>query len=497
MSQTQQKPSFQRTKVTYAIGDGIGPEIMAATLSILKAAGAQVDFEEIVVGEAAYLQGHSSGIAPEAWESLRRNRVFLKAPVSTPQGKGFKSLNVTIRKTLGLYANVRPCVSFAPFVKTHHPKMDLVVIRENEEDLYAGIEHRQTQDVVQCLKLYSRSGCERIARYAFEYARTHGRKKVTCLSKDNIMKLTDGLFRSVFEEVGKEYPEIAQDHMIIDIGTARVANAPEKFDVILTSNLYGDIISDVAAEVAGSVGLAESSNVGDGFAMFEAIHGSAPDIAGKNIANPSGLLLSAVQMLAHIGQAEVGARIRDAWSVTIEKGIHTGDLKSEITKSLVGTKEFAQAVIDNLGQKPSTLKAQTSAATQATVSSNSQKQGSSAQKSGIKVEKKELVGIDMFLDMQNIAPEELANRIQAAEKPTALRLQMVTNRGARVWPDGMPETRCVDHWRCRFKGTGELNYGQVLETMKALTDAGLEVVKTENLYTFDGVRGFSLGQGEG
>lgn len=290
------------TPITVACGDGIGPEIMAATLAVLDAAGARIKPEFIEIGQSQYLAGHSSGISPDAWDSLRRTKVFLKAPITTPQGGGFKSLNVTIRKTLGLYANIRPCVSYAPFVPTLHPDMNIVIVRENEEDLYAGIEHRQTDDVYQCLKLITRPGCERIVRYAFEYAQSHGRKHVTCMTKDNIMKMTDGLFHKVFDEMAHEYPAISTDHMIIDIGAARLATRPNRFDVIVTPNLYGDIISDIAAELTGSVGLAPSANIGDQCAMFEAIHGSAPDIAGQGIANPSGLLLAAVLMLVHIGQ---------------------------------------------------------------------------------------------------------------------------------------------------------------------------------------------------
>ncbi|HVZ24575.1 MAG TPA: isocitrate/isopropylmalate family dehydrogenase, partial [Sediminibacterium sp.] len=244
------------TPITIARGDGIGPEIMDATLKILTAAGARLAIEEIEIGEKIYLQGHSAGILPEAWESLRRTRVFLKAPITTPQGGGFKSLNVTTRKVLGLYANVRPCVSYHPFVETKHPVMDVVIIRENEEDLYAGIEHQQTDEVVQCLKLISRPGTEKIIRYAFEYARAYHRKKVTCFTKDNIMKMTDGLFHKVFEEVAKEYPDIQHEHWIVDIGAAKLADTPEQFDVIVMPNLYGDILSDVAAQITGSVGLA-------------------------------------------------------------------------------------------------------------------------------------------------------------------------------------------------------------------------------------------------
>src|SRR6516164_1623188 len=234
--------------ITVAFGDGIGPEIMAATLHIIETAGARIGIEEIEVGEKVYLAGNSAGIEPSAWESLRRTRVFLKAPITTPQGGGYKSLNVTTRTIFGLYANVRPCVSYYPFVETKHPTMDVVIIRENEEDLYTGIEYRQTHDMVESLKLISRPGSEKIVRYAFEYARSHNRKKVTCFMKDNIMKLTDGLFHKVFNEVGAEYPDLEKEHYILDIGSAFVAEKPEKFDVIVLPNLYGDILSDIAAQ---------------------------------------------------------------------------------------------------------------------------------------------------------------------------------------------------------------------------------------------------------
>jgi len=321
--------TLTKTKITVAKGDGIGPEIMDATLAIIQAAGARIDIEEIEIGEKLYSKGILSGIEESSWESLRRTKVFLKAPITTPQGGGVKSLNVTTRKTLGLYANVRPCVSYNPFIKTKHPLMNVVIIRENEEDLYAGIEHRQSDDVYQCLKLITRPGTEKIVRYAFEYARLHNRKKVTCFSKDNIMKLTDGLFHKVFDEIGAEYPDIEKEHWIVDIGAAKLADTPEAFDVIVMANLYGDILSDVAAQIAGSVGLAGSANIGDQCAMFEAIHGSAPRRAGQNMANPSGLLLGAVQMLVHINQPDIAARVHNAWLKTIEDGIHTYDIFSE------------------------------------------------------------------------------------------------------------------------------------------------------------------------
>lgn len=476
-------------KITIAKGDGIGPEIMDATLEIIKAAGVQLEYDEIQVGEKVYLSGNTSGISDDAWESILENKVFLKAPITTPQGGGYKSLNVTMRKTLGLYANVRPCNSLHPFVRTKHPLMDMVIVRENEEDLYAGIEHQQTDDVVQCLKLVSRPGCEKIVRYAFEYAKFYGRKKVTCFTKDNIMKQTDGLFRSVFNEVAKEYPEIENDHWIIDIGAAKLADTPEDFDVIVTLNLYGDIISDIAAQIAGSVGLAGSANMGASCCMFEAIHGSAPDIAGKNIANPSGLLQGAIQMLNHIGETANAEKIQNAWLVTLEEGIHTADIYREgSSQKKVGTKEFAQAVIANLGKKPNQLKAASYAATT---------QFELPQIKERKPAVKELLGVDVFVDAAGILPDDLAAKLKSMNTDR-LGLQMITNRGVKVWPQGFKETFCTNHWRCRFFSTNEnsIPHEEVLAVLQKGLGNNIDIIKTENLYSFDGKYGFSLGQGQ-
>ena len=432
------------TRITVAKGDGIGPEIMDATLEIIKAAGAKIEIDEIEVGEKVYLSGNTSGIASESWDIIRRNKIFLKAPITTPQGGGYKSLNVTTRKFLGLYSNVRPCISLHPFVETKHPKMDIVIVRENEEDLYAGIEHQQTDEVVQCLKIISRPGCEKIIRYAFEYAKVYGRKKVTCFTKDNIMKQSDGLFHQVFDEIAAEYPEIENEHWIIDIGAAKMSDTPEVFDVIVTLNLYGDVLSDIAAQIAGSVGLAGSANIGEECAMFEAIHGSAPRRAGQNLANPSGLLEGAVMMLNHIGQTEIAEKVQNAWLKTIEDGIHTYDIfKEGISKQKVGTKEFAQAVISNLGQKPSLLK-EVSYAKEAALNLPKYIKKPAA--------KKELVGVDVFVHWNGTNPNELAEKIQKLNNDK-VKLSMITNRGIKVWPDGFSETFCTDHWRCRFKPT--------------------------------------------
>lgn len=492
---------MENIRITVAYGDGIGPEIMEQTIKILDAAGADLEYDVIEIGEKVYLQGHTSGISPESWQHLKNNKIFLKAPITTPQGGGYKSLNVTIRKTLGLFANVRPTSAYTPYVKSHFPQMDMVIVRENEEDLYAAIEHRQTQEVYQCLKLISVPGTEKIVRYAFEYARANNRKKVTCMTKDNIMKLCDGTFRKIFNQIATEYPDIESEHYIIDIGSALIAERPEKFDVIVTLNLYGDIISDIAAQVAGSVGLGGSSNVGEGFAMFEAIHGSAPDIAGKNLANPSGLINGAVMMLVHLGKMEVAEKIQNALLKTIEDGIHTKDIYREgVSHQLVGTQEFADAIIERLGQMPSILKA---AHYDKDIKPIEIKPYSLK-----KVQKKELIGVDVFIDWieSDRDPNVLGGIL---EKVADLRwkLKMITNRGVKVYPDGMKETFCTDHWRCRFisaeskKVDGQYEYkivspADVIYLLDKLEKVGLDFIKTEHLYDFDSQAGYSLGQGE-
>ncbi|MEO8100682.1 MAG: NADP-dependent isocitrate dehydrogenase [Acidobacteriota bacterium] len=474
------------TPITVAHGDGIGPEIMAATLHILKEAGAALDIDTIEVGEKVYLSGNSTGIAKESWASLRRTKVFLKAPITTPQGGGYKSLNVTTRKMLGLYANIRPCVSYAPYVRTKHPNMDVVVVRENEEDLYAGIEYQTSPEEIVAFKLITRPGSEKIIRYGFEYARQFGRKKVTCFTKDNILKMTDGSFHKLFEEIGTEYPEFEKEHWIVDIGAAKLADTPEAFDVIIMPNLYGDVLSDVAAQIAGSVGLAGSSNIGTSAAMFEAIHGSAPRRAGQNLANPSGLMHGALLMLVHIGQSDVAERIHNAWLRTLEEGVHTYDIFEEgKSKTRVGTKEFAEAVAARLGKKPEHLKAVSYAATKPAV----YKAPSAAPNY-----KRELIGVDIYVEWPTKENEKLAALMQKADG-NGLKLEMISNRGTNVWPNGAPETFCTDAYRCRFMSAGTTQ-AELNALLGRVTGLGLPIAMTVNLQNYDGKNGFTLAQGQ-
>ena len=474
-------------RITVAYGDGIGPEIMAVVLDLLRKAGADLKEDVIDLGEKVYKQGYLSGIKPEDWHIISRNKVFLKAPITTPQGGGFKSLNVKIRKSFGLFANVRPVQALYPYVNTKFPDMDVVVIRENEEDLYAGIEHRQTQEVFQCLKLISVPGCQKIVRYAFEYARQMGRKKVTCMTKDNIMKLTDGTFHKIFDQIAKEYPDIEKEHWIIDIGVAKFSTQPSDFDVILLPNLYGDILSDVSAQIAGSVGIGGSSNIGANQAMFEAIHGSAPRRAGQNVANPSGLLNAALLMLNHLGETALAAKIHKAWLKTIEEGIHTYDIYNEKTsKQKVSTTDFGKAVAEYLGARPSQL-----------ISSFGSKNQKPIQiqisETAYSFEEKTLDGIDVFVCEQNRDPEALAERLKkVTQENSSLELCYITNRGIKVYPDANPETFCTDHWRCRFlKKTETLRPKDLITLLGRLVSEKIEVIKMENLYSFSGEKNYS------
>lgn len=491
--------------ITIAYGDGIGPEIMDSTLEILRQAGANLNFSIIEVGKNIYEKGFTSGLMPSAFEDLNNTRVLLKAPITTPQGGGYKSLNVTLRKKLGLFSNVRPVSSFYPFVATKFPQMNVVIIRENEEDLYAGIEHRQTDETYQCLKLVTRSGCEKIIRYAFEYAIANNRKKVSCFSKDNIMKMTDGLFHKVFDEVAKEYPQIQTDHYIIDIACAKLATRPEIFDVIVTMNLYGDIISDIAAEISGSVGLAGSANIGSEFAMFEAIHGSAPDIAGKDIANPTGLIQAAIMMLVHIGQVEGANVIRNALYKTIENGIHTADIyNSETSKRKVGCKEFTRAVIENLGEVPTNLP-------QANFVAKPENKKTKSSEKKLSQSKRTLVGFDLFIDWKTDFSALLAQlKTMESEK---FEIKTVSAKGLTLWP--LLDTHMMPNYSgglttLRFIGKGicgktsleiidaskEIAHQDIIEMLLYLNEKNIDFVKYEGLYLFDSKPAYSSGQGE-
>ncbi|WP_168464255.1 isocitrate dehydrogenase [Wolbachia endosymbiont of Ctenocephalides felis wCfeT] len=469
------------TPITVAYGDGIGPEIMEAVLSVLREAEANISVDIIEIGERIYNKEWSHGISPNGWESIQRTKILLKSPTTTPQGKGHKSLNVALRKNLGLYANIRPCISYNPIIENKFDKFDVVVIRENEEDVYTGIEHRLTGDSYQCTKIITRSGSEKICRYAFEYAKKHNRKKVTCLTKDNIMKMTDGTFHAAFDHVAKNYSGIKAEHYIVDIGMAKVATEPENFDVIVTENLYGDILSDIVAQTSGSVGLAGSSNIGNEYAMFEAVHGSAPDIAGRNIANPSGLLNAAVHMLIYIGHAKTAKLIYDAWLKTLEDGVHTADLYKEgKSKQKVGTQKFAEAVINNLGKKPKVL-------SELLTSKDSKiSQARSDYKQDYKVKK--LVGSDITLAWDKSAALDQITQLFASHN---LKIIVIYAKGLAIWPGS--SNFLSDQITCRFIKNDEkqvVTNSDIINILTKFEENNFNVVKMDNLYLYDGKEGF-------
>ncbi|BAJ81621.1 MULTISPECIES: NADP-dependent isocitrate dehydrogenase [Acidiphilium] len=481
-------PALAKTLVTALPGDGIGPEVFEATRRIFEAAEAPVEWEVAEAGAAVFRKGIASGAPRETLDSIARNRIALKGPLETPVGYGNKSANVTLRKHFELYANIRP-VRELPGVKTPFTGrgIDMVIVRENVEDVYAGIEHMQTPDVAQCLKLMTRPGCERIIRAAFGLAQAEDRRKLTCATKANIMKLTEGMMKRVFEEVGPDYPDIAQDHIIIDNCAHQLVIAPEQFDVIVTSNMNGDIISDLAAGLVGGLGIAPSSNLGDHAAIFEAVHGSAPAIAGKGLANPTALLSAAIMMLRHIGAFETAETIEQALFITLAEGENlTGDLSPR--GHGVGTDKFVGQVIENLGRtsnlpsrayRPLELKAWPDRTAHTEPAS------------------RELLGVDIFLE-SSLSAAELGASLTAIAEGSALRLDSISNRGVQVWPATGGRTFLVDHFDCRFMlnepAAGNGPQG-ISDLVKAIGQKH-SWMHVEKLQRFDGKDAFERPQGE-
>ena len=483
-------PAIARTKVTAIAGDGIGPEVMRATQQVLAAAGANLEWEDAVAGAEAFRKGIPSGAPRDTLDSIERNGVALKGPLETPVGHGEKSANVTLRKVFEMYGNIRP-VREIPGLRTPFAGrgIDFVVVRENVEDLYAGVEHMQTPGVAQCLKLITEVGCERIVRLAASLAQAEGRRKVTVATKANIMKLTEGMMKRVGEAVLKEYPDLQHEHMIVDNCAHQMVVRPEQFDVTVMTNMNGDILSDLAAGLVGGLGVAPSANLGDGCAMFEAVHGSAPQIAGKGLANPTALALSAVMMLRHIGDFETASKVEHALYVTLEEGVDlTGDIAAP--GQGVSTGAYVDRVIANLGRRsakvptreyrPITLKRwppitwYKAAAT------------------------RELVGVDVFVESER-DPRAIGITLAAAAEGSAFTLKMISSRGTQVWPDQGGNTFLVDHFRARFIFREPPKGDAVAEITDLLTRIGRQHrwMHLEKLQRFDGADAFSRAQGEG
>lgn len=482
----------QPIKISVAKGDGIGPEIMDAVLRIFDAAKVTLDYEFIEMGKTYFEQGFGTGMTPAAKESLEHNGILFKGPMETPKGKGMKSINVTARKTWSTYANRRHFQSL-PGVETVFSRagipIDITIVRENIEGTYGGIEHLNTNDVAICRRIISRPGSEQVIRFAFEMARKEGFSKVTCAHKANIMKLTDGLFLETFQRVAQEYPEINSNDIIVDDLAMRLVARPQEFEVVVLTNLQGDIMSDLCAGLVGGLGFAPSANVGDNISIFEAVHGTAPDITGKGIANPTSLLLSGLMMLRYLGFVKQAADIENALRYTLEQGVHTGDFGDKSVPSL-GTEAFASAIIANLGQKPQLSKPREAvdgvALFTKPVAPLKQKMMKASDNSV-----KKIVGVDFFIESELLG-NEIADKIQP-HLASNQKLIMISNRGTMVWPSGSVFTECVDHYRVRVEG--EMSQPEIFDLLSKLSSQ-FYIPSHEVLRTYDDRAGFSLAQGQ-
>ncbi len=476
-------PSTQT--VTIIPGDGVGPEVVQSALDIMTAAKVPLAWDVQQAGACVFKQGLQTGVPQDTIESINRTRVVLKGPLETPVGFGEKSANVTLRKLFETYGNIRP-IRELPNVHTPYSgrHIDLVVVRENVEDLYAGIEHMQTPSVAQCLKLISKKGCEKIVRLAFEFAKSQGRKKIHCATKSNIMKLTEGLLKKTFESIAPEYPDIEAYHIIVDNCAHQLVKNPEQFDIIVTTNMNGDILSDLTSALVGGLGFAPSANLGSDIAIFEAVHGSAPKYAGKNVINPTALILSAVMMLRHLHFFDLAQTIEQAVMVTLEDGILTRDVVGD-AKS-ISTTAFTQAIIDRLGQ-------QSRAYAPRHYEPLIMPQVTSAP---VVPEKRHVVGVDVFVEAAT-TPASLGKAVETVLANTPLKLKMISNRGTQVYPLTGTQTDCTDQWRCRLVSRTEdpVSNETILDVITRISSVA-NWAHIEKLQEFDGVRAYTKAQGE-
>ena len=473
--------------VTVIPGDGIGPECINATIDIINATGVDINWIERHAGERVFAEGIASGVPQSTIDSINETRVVLKGPLGTPVGFGEKSANVTLRKLFETYANIRPVKELPGVVTPYSGRgIDLVVVRENVEDLYAGIEHMQTPDVAQCLKLISAKGSEKIVRLAFEFARSEGRKSVACATKSNIMKLTEGELKRTFERIAPEYPDIDSWHVIIDNCAHQLVKKPEQFDVIVTTNMNGDIISDLTSALVGGLGFAPSANLGMGIAIFEAVHGSAPKYAGKNVINPTAVLLSGVMMLKHLGEFESASRIEHAVLSTLLQGKLTGDVVGY--DKGISTSDFAKEIIGNLGKQADGWTVRSAKPIHMPEISKQQvfRQATA----------KEVVGSDIFIESA-LPPSQLGPSLESISQNSPLKLKMISNRGTKVYPDGNPNIDCVSHHRCRFisRSGKPVLFDDALSLATRINEMH-EVCHIERLLRIDGADGFTKAQGE-
>lgn len=493
------------SKLTIALapGDGIGPEIMDATLALFKAAGVleKVEFRPVEMGASVFLKGNTRGMTDDAVRVVEETGILFKGPMETPKGSGGKSINVTARKLWNTHANFRVFKTL-PGVETVYSKagvhIDLCIVRENIEDTYGGVEHRLSNDMIQCKRLISAPGCDEVHRFALQTARKLGIKHVHCGHKANIMKMTDGLFLERFKQVAKDFPEITTGDVIVDALCMNLVVKPTQYQMIVLPNLQGDIVSDLAAGLVGGLGFAPSANIGNHISIFEAVHGTAPDIAGKGIANPTSLVLSGLMMLRHIGLSREAASIENALLATLESGVRTGDFGDK-SKPALNTKQFVEALVSNLGNKPKTVPAAAETASNAAPHVRPPKPTAQQMIRTFATVVRNVVGCDIYLDTP-LSPVSVAEEMQRIAQDTPFKLTLISNRGTQVWPTGSVYTECVDYYRVRFELRDEFRPGDIGQSRcVALMDKVAEkfmVCSYELLRVFDGVKGYSLAQGQ-
>ena len=483
------------TKIAVAKGDGIGPEIMDAVLTIFNAAKVPLGYEFVDMGKWVFDKGYSNGMTPEAQQTIESLGILFKGPMETPKGKGVKSVNVTARKTWNTYANNRTFQTLhgvdTVFSKAGIP-IDITIVRENIEDTYGGVEHMLTQDVALSRRFITRPGSMQVIRYAFEMARKKGARRITCGHKANIMKITDGLFLEVFYEVAKDYPDLKADDVIVDDLCMKLVSRPDLFDVVVLTNLQGDIVSDLCAGLVGGLGFAPSANIGDHISIFEAVHGTAPDIAGKNIANPTALLLSGFALLRHLGLREEAAMMENALLYTLESGQHTGDFGDKSTPSL-NTTDFARVIISNFGKQPvhnpkPIIANQEVTPTIFKLSRNPMLESK-------ETEHAHIVGVNMFIE-SNEQPGIVAEKC-LQHTSDLFKLVTISNRGTQVWPKGSSFTNLVNQYTCRFESVANepVTQTDILELYKRLT-RDFKICSTELLNAWGDKKAYSLAQGQ-
>lgn len=482
-------------RIAVAKGDGIGPEIMQAVTSIFDAQKVSLEYEYVDMGKWVFDKGYSTGMTPEAQHTIETLGILFKGPMETPKGKGVKSVNVTARKTWNTYANKRVFQTLhgvdTVFSKAGIP-IDITVVRENIEDTYGGIEHMLTHDVALSRRFITRPGSLQVIRYAFEMARKKNTLRITCGHKANIMKITDGLFLECFYEVAKEYPEIKADDVIVDDLCMKLVTRPDQFDVVVLTNLQGDIVSDLCAGLVGGLGFAPSANIGDHICIFEAVHGTAPDITGKNIANPTALLLSGLAMLRHLGLMENAAIIENALLYTLEEGTRTGDF-GDRSKRALNTTEFAQAIISNFGKKPA--HGEKPMLPNKPVTPTTFRLEKNPLIMSKEMEEEVIVGVDIFIESSE-QPTNVATKC-LLHTTDLFKLVTISNRGTQVWPKGSVFTNLVNQYRCRFESIGDQPVTQIdiIELYKRMT-LDFKVCSTELLNMWGGKKAYSLAQGQ-